>query len=193
MKTAESNCFRLHTAVIAFCCLLLPVPAVKAGGDYSATIAAADVRLADGYFMLSSSISYVLSPVAKEAITKGVPLSWVLHLRIKKQGWLWDKTLYSLDIPWVIQYQALLNQYSVNNLHDQHKESFATLSSALDYMGTLRNIMLPGHTLPEGDDFYLAMKVEFDREFLPVPLRPESYFNLHWFLSSDWYLWPLQN
>ncbi|MCK5122068.1 MAG: DUF4390 domain-containing protein, partial [Methylococcales bacterium] len=42
-------------------------------------------------------------------------------------------------------------------------------------------------------DYYVAIKVEFSREALPVPLRPLSYFDSQWALSSDWALWPLQN
>jgi uncharacterized protein DUF4390 len=192
MKTAELSYIRLVSAVF-LCFTVLNGQTVAAAEDYSTTITTAEVRSVDNHYVMNSRIRYGLSPVAKEAITKGVSLSWVLHIRIRKKSWLWDKTLYALEIPWVIQYQALLNQYSVHNLHDQHRESFATLNSALDYMGGLHNFVLPGYDLPIGKQHYLAMRVEFDREFLPVPLRPESYFNSDWFLSGDWYIWPLQN
>jgi hypothetical protein len=40
-------------------------------------------------------------------------------------------------------------------------------------------------------DYLLAVKVNFDRDALPLPLRPIAYIDPQWYLSSDWTLWPL--
>jgi hypothetical protein len=37
-----------------------------------------------------------------------------------------------------------------------------------------------------------AVKVNFDRDALPLPLRPIAYIDPQWYLSSDWTLWPLK-
>jgi hypothetical protein len=42
-------------------------------------------------------------------------------------------------------------------------------------------------------DTVAAIKVVFDRNALPLPLRPVAYLNQQWYLSSDWSLWPLKN
>ncbi|MEY3760764.1 MAG: hypothetical protein RIR39_2255, partial [Pseudomonadota bacterium] len=36
------------------------------------------------------------------------------------------------------------------------------------------------------------VKVSFDRDALPLPLRPIAYIDPQWYLSSDWTLWPLK-
>jgi len=35
--------------------------------------------------------------------------------------------------------------------------------------------------------------VLFERELLPLPLRPLAYLNPQWYLSSGWYLWNMKN
>jgi hypothetical protein len=51
---------------------------------------------------------------------------------------------------------------------------------------------VPADLLQPGQRYKLAIKCQFDREALPVPLRPFAYLDSQWFLSSDWYLWPIQ-
>ena len=38
----------------------------------------------------------------------------------------------------------------------------------------------------------MLIRVGFEREALPIPLRPTSYFDPQWALSSRWTLWQLQ-
>jgi hypothetical protein len=40
--------------------------------------------------------------------------------------------------------------------------------------------------------YLLAVKVNFDRDALPLPLRPIAYVDPQWYLSSDWTSWPLK-
>jgi hypothetical protein len=40
--------------------------------------------------------------------------------------------------------------------------------------------------------YLFALRVNFDREALPLPLRPTAYIDPQWYLSSDWTLWPLK-
>ncbi|WP_305906419.1 DUF4390 domain-containing protein [Methylomarinum sp. Ch1-1] len=171
--------------------LLALLPALLWADDYAARVENVEVLNVDDGYELNAHIVYVLSPTAKAAIYKGVPLSWKLLVKVQREGLLWNRTLYQQQLPFVIQHQALLNQYMVKNLSDDRVEMFASLKLALAYMGSIR-LPLMGLRRSDGHDYRLAIKIQFDREFLPVPLRPESYFDSQWDLSSDWFIWHLQ-
>ncbi|WP_031434904.1 DUF4390 domain-containing protein [Methylomarinum vadi] len=169
--------------------LLLLLPALASAADFAAGIENIAVQREGGEQVLLARIDYRLSPKAKEAIYKGVPLSWVLLIKLQRRYWFWHYTVHERRIPYVIRYEALLNQFSVKNLLTEHVEMFATLNIALGYMAAVREPIWPEHRLHLAQDYSVAVKVQFDREFLPIPLRPESYFDPQWALSSDWFIW----
>ncbi len=145
------------------------------------------------YYKLSADIKYYLSPIAKEALYKGISLSWIVKVKIQQKGAIWDTTLEELEMGYQIQRHALLNLYSVKNLNDGTKNMFTTLTAALASISKIRYLSIIEKSLIAADENYqIAIKVLFDREALPVPLRPMSYFNSEWALSSQWSLWQLQ-
>ncbi len=159
-----------------------------AASGFGARVESVTVREEPPSYIVNVRFEYLLSPTAKEAIYKGVPLSWLFIVKAQKSRLFWNETVVEKRIPFVIQYQALLNQYSVRNLSNEQVERFASLNAALRYMATIRELELPEiGQLSKHDQ--LAVKMQFDREFLPIPLRPESYFDPQWSLSSDWFIW----
>lgn len=142
-------------------------------------------------YTVNAEFKYHLSPTAKEALQKGIPLAWDVCLEIKSVDQLLNATLYQTKLPYSIQFHALLNQYEVKS--PGLPEMFITLSSALNFMAKVNApIHLDQSLFIPGKNYQLAVKTEFNREFLPVPLRPEAYFSSQWFLSSDWFLWSFQ-
>ncbi len=159
-------------------------------GEFSAKVRYVNIQQKGADYVLNAHFDYVLSPVAKEAIQKGVPLSWVVLVKVQYQRLLWNKTIYVAKIPFVIQYHALLNQYSVTDKRSKVVEVFSTLASAMNFMATVRDLkLMKDSALDRSKDYLVALKIQFDREFLPIPLRPESYFNSDWSMSSDWFIW----
>jgi len=94
-------------------------------------------------------------------------------------------------LPVRLKFHALLNQYEVLTPQGQ-EEMFLTLNAAIHYMSSLHDWVRIDNSLLT-DDLVLALKIRFNREKLPVPLRPFSYLDAQWFLSSDWLSWPLAN
>ncbi len=172
-------------------CLLsmLMLPLRLSAADYSARFETLDARREGDDLMLRGTVDFRLSPKAREAIAKGVPLSWVLQIKLQRDNGLWYRTLHERRVPFVIRYEALLNQYSVNKTGTANAEMFATLNTALGHMAAIRESIWPGRRLTLGENDRLALKIQFDREFLPIPLRPESYFDPQWDMSSDWLIW----
>ncbi len=144
--------------------------------------------------MLSADIVYQLSKKAMEALQNGVPLFWDIQVKIQQhRDVLWDKTLVDTAIRYRIQYHALLNMYRVSNESNGEVYNFSTLSAALDLMSAVRDFRLieKAELAPE-KQYLCAVKVNFDREALPLPLRPIAYIDPQWYLSSNWTLWPLK-
>lgn len=143
-------------------------------------------------YAIQAQIDYRLSPTAKEALLKGIPLTWRVQIEMRETGKVWDSVIHSQELPYRLQFHALLNQYEVLTQSD-HSEMFLTLNAALSYMSNLHEAAaIPASLLKAGQQYQLAIKCQFDRESLPVPLRPFAYLDTEWFLSSDWYLWPIQ-
>jgi hypothetical protein len=162
--------------------------------EFSAEVKQAEITLQSGSYVLSADIVYQLSKKAMEALQNGVPLFWDIQVKIQQhRGVLWDKTLVDTTIRYRIQYHALLNMYRVRNESNGEVYNFSTLSAALDLMSAIRDFRLiqKAELAPE-KQYLCAVKVTFDREALPLPLRPTAYIDPQWYLSSDWTLWPLK-
>ncbi len=145
-----------------------------------------------GQWRLDARLLFHLSEVATQAVLHGVPLYWQVTVEWRKpRRFFWDKVLLKKNMRLKLQYHALLNQFSIRR-DETEPEMFSRLTDALQQMGAVR-LMLeqPAHNQLDGTD-WLAIKVSFDREALPTPLRPEAWLLKQWDLSSDWSLWPIQ-
>jgi hypothetical protein len=159
---------------------------------YATQIRYADLIQTESGLSVQAKIDYPLSPTAKEALHKGVPLFWTIKLELRESGTLWDTTIYKQTLHYRLQFHALLNQYEVRSPTVQ-SEMFLTLNAALGFMSTLDDaIPISNDLLLPNQPYTAALKCQFERERLPVPLRPFSYLDSQWFLSSDWYIWPIQ-
>ncbi|NOT10666.1 MAG: DUF4390 domain-containing protein [Methylococcaceae bacterium] len=163
------------------------------GQAFGVSIKKAELTLSADSYVLSAEMSYNLSEGAKDALQSGVPLFWDVQIMIRQyRDFFWDKTIVDKIIRYRIQYHALLNMYRVRNEGTGHVENFSTLSAALELASVLQNYPIMGkRTLNPEFSYYAEMKIIFDREALPLPLRPIAYLNSQWYLSSDKYLWPL--
>lgn len=178
--------------LLCFLACLLPLPAQAEG--YSAEVKAVDLSIQDGLYVLSADIDYRLSPKAMDALQNGVPLFWTVRIKIQQvRDFFWDETLSETTLRYRLQYHALLNMYRVRNESNDDVHSFSTLPAALDSMSALRDLPLINKDIvaPEHRTV-MKLKIYFDRDALPLPLRPTAYINRQWYLSSDWTVWPLK-
>jgi hypothetical protein len=170
------------------------LPFAGYAGEFAAEVKQSEITLQDDSYVLSADIVYQLSDKAKDALQNGVPLFWDLQIKLQQQrDVLWNKTLVDTAIRYRLQYHALLNMYRVRNEDSGEIYNFSTLSAALDLMSVLRDFRVIEKTGIAPEQHYLcAVKVNFDRDALPLPLRPIAYIDPQWYLSSDWTLWPLK-
>ena len=180
---------------IFYCFALLWLLAFAAYADDAATeVIDAEVTLHNNHYVVSADLTYQLSKRATSALQSGVPLFWSIQIKLLQQrSILWDKILFQTEIHYRLQYQALLNVYRVENLTSGETYNFSTLYAALDLMSSIRDFpIIEKSTITLDKDYLCALKIKFDGDLLPLPLRPLAYIDKQWFLSSDWTLWPLK-
>ncbi|NBV74570.1 MAG: DUF4390 domain-containing protein [Methylococcaceae bacterium] len=184
------NCVRL--AKLGLLIYLLLMPNWVSAEEYGVTIHHAGLVEINSGYQIETEIDYQLSPVAREALEKGVPLAWDIRFEIRRPGFLWTHQIYKQQLRQTLQYHALLKQYEVKT-SDQLPEMFLTLSAALNFMSFPRHQAMIDPALIETHQRYLlAVRSRFNRELLPVPLRPFTYIHREWNLSSPWFIWPIQ-
>ncbi|MEQ1528179.1 MAG: DUF4390 domain-containing protein [Methylococcales bacterium] len=184
----------MRPCYMLFCWLMLWLPVIGCSSAVAAQVTNVQLYKQDQFYNLSADIDYQLSNAAKQALQNGVPLFWGIDIKAQQQrSYLWDKTLLTMSIRYRIQYHALLKMYRVRNEGTGEVFNFSTLAAALSLMSTLRDLpVVAQDRLASELQYQVAIKIVFDRDALPLPLRPIAYTNPQWFLSSDWTLWPLQ-
>ena len=183
-----------YHARLGFCVLfsLIAWPILSTAESFAAHIRSAKLIEAGGVYHIATHIDYQLSPTAREALQKGIPLAWEPLIHISSPGWFWDTTIYTQKLAYILRFNALLNQYEVHNPSGED-EMFLSMNAALNYLSTLpQAAAIDKQLLKSNRTYQLAVKTEFNREFLPVPLRPFAYLDNQWFLSSDWFVCPIQ-
>lgn len=180
---------QLKVLSLLLICLLSVVAPARAQDDYMAVIRQVNVRLTtDKQYVLNADIEYRLSPAAKEALFKGIALSWQIPVIIEQQRrYWWNKAVRRIVLRYQIQYLALLNVYRVKADYTGQVNNFASLSAALNAMSTIYDLSLIDKAqLTDRQHYQVSLKVFFEREVLPIPLRPAAYFDTQWALSSHW-------
>lgn len=192
MRASASNKPSLCYSLL-YCFFLWLLPVSVFASAFSVAVKNAEIMLQGDSYVLSADIDYQLSARAKEALQNGVPLFWVVQIKLQQhRDYFWNKTLVNRNLRYRIQYHALLNMYRVRNETSGEMYNFSTLSAALGLMSAVRDLrMIDKAGIVPGKRYSAEMQVKLDRDSLPLPLRPIAYTNPQWYLSSDWYVWSL--
>ncbi|NOT83397.1 MAG: DUF4390 domain-containing protein [Methylococcaceae bacterium] len=160
-----------------------------ADNEYATIIKHAQIDLQGNEYVLNAEMDYHLSPVAKAALLKGIALSWTIPVVLQqRRDYLWNKDLLRFTLRYQVQYFALLNVYRVKAEHSGQVNHFATLAAALNSIAVINALKLRDkNQLSAKQTYQVRLKVSFEREALPIPLRPIAYFDQQWYLSSDWF------
>jgi hypothetical protein len=158
-------------------------------------IRSASVELDYGVYFLNAWMELRLSSNAREALRSGLPLTIRVDVELlhNRRFWL-DAGAAALRQRYELEYHALTERYVVSNLNSGDQNSFATLFSALNFLGRVERLPLIDAALLADDRRYeVRMRVVLDMERLPGPLRLLAFWRRDWSISSDWYRWPLES
>ncbi len=180
--------------VLMLVVLLLGVGVGAQEDPGSFEVRAASVELASEIYFLNAWIEYRLSSEATEALESGLSLTIRLEVELLNRRRFWiDTESASLTQLYQLEYHALTERYLARSLNSGIQRSFATLISALDYLGRIERLPLIDVALLDPDRRYdIRLRAVLDTEQLPGPLRLLAFWRRDWSLGSDWYRWRLE-
>ena len=154
----------------------------------------ANTQLKDGVYFLDALIEYRLSSEARSALQSGLPLTIRVEVELlRNRHWWFDSEDAALHQRYQLEYHALSERFTIQNLNSGDQTSFSNLHAALDWLGHVNHFPLIDAALIEpGHEYYLRMRTVLDAEKLPGPLRLIAFWRRDWSLGSDWYRWRLQ-
>lgn len=187
----------LLCGVAAWVCLVAAPGSVVAQEDEAGLFRVRSVNseLVSGVYFVNALLDLHLSTEAREALESGVPL--IVHVEVDliriRRFWVDDEE-YDVDQRFSLEYHALTERYLVRNLNSGDQASFATLSSALNYLGRIERLPFIDATLLDPERGYDArIRAELDMDEFSGPLRLLTFWRREFSLSSDWLRWRLQD
>ncbi len=158
-------------------------------------IRSARVSLTDGVYFLDGRAEYRLPSAARDALASGLPLTIALDIELIRKRRFWaDATEAELRQSYELSYHALSQRYVVANLNSGDRLTYATLFSALNFLGRLEELpLIDAELLQAGAQHEVRIKASLDTGDLPGPLRLLTFWRSDWELESEWYRWPLQS
>lgn len=184
---------RLLTVALALLCTARPLAAAQEDPGHFEVRTASVERIADVYY-LNAWIEFRLSTEARTALQSGLPITIQLQVQLLHVRRFWfDAQKASLSQKYQLEYHALSERYIVRNLNSGDQSSFATLFSALNFLGRVNRLPLIDASLLDPKTRYdIRLRAVLDTAQLPGPLRLLAFWRRDWSIASSWYQWRLQ-
>ncbi|MEE9494139.1 MAG: DUF4390 domain-containing protein [Gammaproteobacteria bacterium] len=177
-----------------WCCLMLVGVgfADRVAADH-AEIEDTRTLLIEGVYRVGARVLFDMDEKVLAALDSGVPLVVLVEIRvIRRYSFIWSTTESQLSQRYRIQFHALSERYTVEDLNKGTLQSFLYVSDLLDTIGTVYDVPVIRDSDVQGrKQYFVRMRVSFDIESLPTPIRLWAYFGSDWKLTGGWYEWPL--
>ena len=179
---------RLRHALVAFAlALLLPWAAVAEG----ITVSNATIENGDEGLQLNADFDVQISQRLEEAVTRGVPLYFVVEFELSRPRWYWfDERPVKLSQTYKITYTPLLRQYrlSVGNLY----QNFTRFDEVKRVLARVRGWHVAEKGAFNKEGVYQAnLRMRLDTGQLPKPFQLNAVASSDWALNSEWYRWTI--
>ncbi len=157
-------------------------------------VRSAGTTLVDGVHRLDARLQLILSSEALEALESGVPLRIELQSQlIREKRFVPDTTDAELVVDFELEYRPLSQRYVVRNLNSGEQETFATLYSALNFLGRVDQLpLIDDSLLVAGKPYRVRMRALLQTQQYPAPLRLLFFWRSQWQLKSEWFEWSLK-
>ena len=145
-------------------------------------------------YLITANIQYQLGKEIQEALDHGISLQIDIQLHARQQrDWIWDTTVKFKTLSYLLEHHPLSGHYQVTNLNNYHRKHFQNLESAIEYIGSIRNIYLFNRSklIPE-KNYQARIRSRLNIQNLPAPMRLLAYFSPEWNLACSWYEWMIQ-
>jgi len=151
----------------------------------------ASARYEDASWLVDARVELELSDTAVNALQSGVSLRIIYQYEFIKRRRFWpDQTLATAEQAFELQYFSLSERYRIRSIPDNFQQSYATLFSALRYLGQVRDFSLSDDVLIEDKgSYYMTMRAVLDQGELPGPLQVFAFWRDDFALESQRYRW----
>jgi hypothetical protein len=154
-----------------------------------ATIRNPKLEATDDGYQVSADIDFQLTSSMKEAVSKGVPLYFVVEFEISKGRWYWfDQSLAKASRDRRVSYAPLTDQYKISV--SGVSQNVATIEDVQRLLSRVRSwTVLQKGRLKPGEKYEAAIRFRLDNAQLPKPFQLDILASKDWNLSSDWVRW----
>jgi Domain of unknown function (DUF4390) len=179
----------LHRLVMAWFASMWIVVAGTAFAADEATIRNPKLEATDDGYQVSADIDFQLTSSMKEAVSKGVPLYFVVEFEISKGRWYWfDQSLAKASRDRRVSYAPLTDQYKISV--SGVSQNVATIEDVQRLLSRVRSwTVLQKGRLKPGEKYEAAIRFRLDNAQLPKPFQLDILASKDWNLSSDWVRW----
>lgn len=179
---------RLRHALVVFAlALFMPFTASAEG----IAVTNAVIESSEEGLQLNADFDVQISQRLEEAVTRGVPLYFVVEFELSRPRWYWfDEKPVKLSQTYKITYTPLLRQYrlSVGNLY----QNFTRFDEVKRVLARVRgwHIADKGAFKKEGV-FQANLRMRLDTGQLPKPFQLNAVASSDWALNSEWHRWTI--
>ncbi|MCF7969729.1 MAG: DUF4390 domain-containing protein [Methylococcaceae bacterium] len=184
-------CKKNKSLILSFLVLLSGWSWSACADDTFVKIEQAQLVVVENQAKLHADVVFQLSRTAQDALHSGIALYWDVAIEFKQVRWggFWQDIVFSQSRRYRLAYFTLLNNYRVQDEQKDEFRRFSSLQEALAYLG---KIVYSDISISDYDPQRCVsgvLKISFDKETLPAPLRPLAYFGGDWDLSAEERLW----
>lgn len=156
-------------------------------------VRSASTELVGGVHVLDARLQLVLSSEALNALNSGVPLTIELQVQvIRSRRFYLDALDAELAFRFELEYRPISQRYIVRNLNSGDQDSFATLYSALNYLGRVQQLpVIDQSLLVPNRNYRVRLRALLATEQYSAPLRLLFFWRDEWQLKSEWFEWTL--
>jgi hypothetical protein len=143
----------------------------------------------DDRYILNSDFDLTLNNVLEDALTKGVPLTFLVEFQITTPRTYWfDDEIITQSYRVSLSYHALSRQFLINRNKTQF--SYTNLQQAKEALTKIKDwTVVDKSLLKKGEPYQAALRVRLDQSKLPKPLQVEASGSENWTLVSERYQW----
>lgn len=145
----------------------------------------------DDGWVLRSEFALELTSRLEEAVSRGVPLYFVVEFELTRPRWYWrDEKAATASQTYRLSYHALTQSYrlSAGSLY----QSFPTLKEALRLLARPRVPVFDRQKVVPGENYVAQARMRLDVAQLPKAFQITALTSREWTLESEWKKFPFR-
>ena len=145
----------------------------------------------DDGWVFRGEFALELSSRLEEAVSRGVPLYFVVEFELTRPRWYWlDEKAVTASQTYRLSYHALTQSYrlSAGSLY----QSFPKLSEALRLLARPRVPVFDRQKVAPGENYVAQARMRLDVAQLPKAFQINALTSREWTLESEWKKFPFR-